>query len=90
MKKFIRNLILLSIVSFSGIVLAGPIDVNTADAATIAENLKGVGLKKATAIIAYRKTYGPFQKLEDLANVKGIGLKTVDQNKDNILFSKSQ
>lgn len=90
MKKLIRNLILLSVVSFSGILLAGPVDVNTADAETIAENLKGIGLKKAAAIIDYRTTYGPFQKFEDLINVKGIGLKTVEQNKDNILFAKSQ
>ena len=64
--------------------IAGPVDVNTADAATISAELKGIGLTKARAIVEYRQKYGPFKSPEDLSLVKGIGERTVEINKDNI------
>jgi competence protein ComEA len=64
---------------------AGPVNVNTADAETISEELKGVGLSKAIAIVEYRDANGPFKAPDDLALVKGIGTRTVEINKDNIL-----
>lgn len=64
---------------------AGPVDVNTADAETISAELQGVGISKAIAIVEYRKANGPFQKAEDLALVKGIGERTVEINRQNIL-----
>ena len=66
--------------------LAGPVDVNSADATTLARELDGVGLSKAQAIVEYRKANGPFKRAEDLAKVKGLGLKTVERNKDNLRF----
>ncbi len=57
------------------------LNINTADAATIADTLKGVGLKKAEAIIEFRSTNGPFMAVDELALVKGIGQKTVDANR---------
>ena len=69
--------------------LAGPVNVNTADAETISEELKGVGLSKAVAIVEYRDANGPFKTAEDLALVKGIGARTVEINKDNILVRSS-
>ena len=63
---------------------AGPVNVNTADAATIAAELKGVGLSKAKAIVEYRKKHGPFRSAEDLTLVKGIGERTLDLNKSDI------
>jgi competence protein ComEA len=57
-----------------------PVNINTADAQAIADNLNGIGLKKAEAIIAYRKEHGPFKTLEDLKEVKGIGDATVANN----------
>jgi len=65
-------------------VLAGPVNVNTADAETLSAELKGVGLAKAQAIVEYRKQNGPFKSAEDLAAVKGIGLRTVEINRENI------
>jgi competence protein ComEA len=56
------------------------ININTADAKEISKSLKGIGLKKATAIIEYRKTYGPFQNIEELTSVSGIGNATVQKN----------
>ncbi len=65
--------------------LAGqPVDINSASAETIAESLDGVGLSKAQAIVAYRDANGPFRHADELVNVKGIGLSTVDKNRDNI------
>lgn len=61
-----------------------PVDVNTASAEEIAEGLDGVGLSKAKAIVSYREANGRFRHADELVNVKGIGLSTVDKNRDNI------
>jgi competence protein ComEA len=65
--------------------LAGPVNVNTADAQAISEALQGVGLSKAQAIVEYREKHGPFKSPEDLSLVKGIGERTVELNRDDIL-----
>ncbi|WP_028110232.1 ComEA family DNA-binding protein [Ferrimonas futtsuensis] len=57
-----------------------PVNINTANAEQIAAQLKGVGLSKAKAIVAYREQNGPFTDLAQLAEVKGIGKKTLEQN----------
>jgi len=64
--------------------LAGPVNVNTADAATISAELKGIGLTKAQAIVEYRKKHGPFRSADDLSLVKGIGERTVELNRSDI------
>ncbi len=56
------------------------INLNTADAKSIAKALKGIGIKKAQAIIAYRKKHGNFKAVEELASVKGIGVATIAKN----------
>jgi competence protein ComEA len=63
---------------------ADRVNINTADAATIDQVLLNVGPAKAEAIVAYRKAHGSFKSLEQLALVKGIGLKTVEKNRDRI------
>lgn len=70
-----------------GAFAAEPVNVNTANAEELAQALDGVGLKKAEAIIEYREQNGPFQHSDELVSVKGIGLKTVDRNRDSIRFS---
>lgn len=64
--------------------LAGPVNVNTADAATLARELQGIGIAKAEAIVAHRDKHGPFRSIDDIARVKGIGRKTLDRNRDFI------
>ena len=63
---------------------AGPVDINKADAATIAKELQGIGLSRAQAIVAYREKNGAFKTPEDLRKVKGIGAKTLELNRVNI------
>jgi competence protein ComEA len=63
---------------------ATPVNVNTADAVTIAKSLDGVGPSKARAIVAYRKAHGRFKHVEDLAKVKGIGKATLKHNRKDI------
>ena len=69
------------------LLLAGPVDVNTADAETISTALKGIGLSKAKAIVEYREKHGPFRSADDLSLVKGIGERTVELNRDDIKVS---
>ena len=57
------------------------IDINKADAKTLT-TLKGIGKDRAVKIIEYREKNGPFEKIEDLMKVKGIGKKIFEQNKN--------
>lgn len=66
---------------------ATPVNVNKADANTIARSLDGIGQSKAQAIVAWREAHGPFKRVEDLAQVKGIGKGTLERNHDAIRFS---
>ncbi len=79
----LKALLLSLLLSFSAFA-AGPVDINTADAATLAANLHGVGESKARAIVAHREANGPFKSADQLAAVKGIGLATVEKNRDRI------
>jgi competence protein ComEA len=52
----------------------GPININTATVADF-DALPGIGAKTAALIVEYRQKNGPFKKLEELMNVRGIGEK---------------
>lgn len=65
---------------------AGPVDINSADAETISAELNGIGMAKAQAIVEYRKQHGPFKSVDDLTLVKGIGERTVEINRKDILL----
>jgi competence protein ComEA len=82
----IRSLLLLLIMLLTvpTVVLADPVDINSADVETLASNIDGVGTQKAIAIVQYREANGPFSSLDDLANVQGIGMKTIDRNRDKL------
>lgn len=69
---------------FSGTIAATPIDINGADADVIAEVMTGVGHNKAQAIVRYRQRNGPFNRIEELANVRGIGRTTIERNRSRI------
>lgn len=60
------------------------ININTASAEELAQQLKGVGLSKAKAIVAYREQHGPFTEVAQLTEVKGIGQRTLELNEDTL------
>jgi competence protein ComEA len=60
------------------------VDINKADAVTIAKELKGVGPAKAKAIVEYRTKNGSFKSVDDLLKVKGVGEHLLQQNRGNI------
>ncbi|MEP7312631.1 MAG: ComEA family DNA-binding protein [Pseudomonadota bacterium] len=64
--------------------LSAPVNINTADAATIARELKGIGLKRAQSIVDYRAKNGPFKSADELRLVKGIGAKVIQNNRAEI------
>lgn len=82
-----KNLSLAALLAVSPLAFGEPVDINTADAATLAKELNGVGEAKAQAIVAYREQHGPFQSVEELAMVDGIGEKTLAANKDKLTVS---
>lgn len=65
--------------------LAAPVNINTADAATLAEALNGVGPVTSQEIVSYREENGGFAKPEDLMKVNGIGPATFEDNREDIL-----
>ena len=69
---------------------AGAVDINSADAQTLADQLDGVGVAKAQAIVDYRQANGPFQSVDDLEKVKGIGRSTLEKNRSRMAVGGSQ
>lgn len=83
--KLAGHSLLLSLALAGSAFAADKVNINTADAATIDRVLLNVGPSKAEAIVAYRKQNGAFKSPEQLAQVKGIGLKTIEKNRDRIV-----
>lgn len=68
--------------------LAAPVNINEADAATLADSLNGVGPVTSQEIVSYREENGAFAKPEDLMKVNGIGPKTFENNEADILVEE--
>jgi len=82
----IKAFVLVTCLCFSLLASAiEPVNINTADAATLSKVLTGIGHARAEAIVAYRKKNGPFKSIDDLAKVSGVGSRTVDKNRDHIV-----
>jgi competence protein ComEA len=77
MKKILLMVLLLAVSLFA------KIDINTADAAALSE-IKGLGEKKAAAIVEYRSANGKFKSVDELTKVKGIGDKLLEKIKDEV------
>ena len=69
---------------------AAPVDINSADAETLANSLIGIGASKAQAIVDYRTNNGKFNSVSDLSLVKGIGERTVLLNRDDLALNQDQ
>jgi competence protein ComEA len=88
---FMRNmlgLLIAACITISSAVWAGPVDINHADATTIAKELKGIGPARAQQIVEYREKHGAFKSADDLGKIKGIGKKAIDKNRENIRVSE--
>lgn len=68
------------------VVVESKVNINKADARTIAATLTGIGTSKAEAIVAYREAHGAFTSVEELREVKGIGAATLDRNRERIVL----
>jgi len=86
MKKILLFFLFCTLTIVSVPLWAAPLDINSATAQQLAANLKGVGVAKAAAIVAYRDAHGPFRKVDDLAKVKGIGIRIVDINREHLVL----
>lgn len=82
--------VLLAALLWPAVGFSGPVNINAADAQTLAAELEGIGLARAQAIVAYRQAHGPFRKAEDLLAVKGVGERILLANKGNILIASDQ
>jgi competence protein ComEA len=60
------------------------VNINTADAAALANELAGVGPKLAQAIVEYRGKHGPFKSADELSLVKGVGPAIIKKNRELI------
>jgi len=86
-------IVLLSVVMLSGassVLLAGPVNINTADAATLALELNGVGTVLAQAIVEDRQKNGRFESPEALTRVAGIGDRVIENNRTSILVDDTE
>ncbi len=66
------------------LLFAETVNINTADKEALMTSIKGVGEKRAEAIIAYREQNGSFKSVEELADVRGVGPSIVEKNMDNL------
>lgn len=83
-------LILAVVLQTAALAQMGRVDINSASAEEISQVLVGIGPSKAQAIVAYREEFGQFEDVDELINVRGIGLRTVDQNRDRLSLGAEQ
>lgn len=67
--------------------ISDKLKINSASVEDIYSRLKGIGPKTAQAIVDYRNQFGPFENLEQLMDVKGIGPATIRDIEQQIVFS---
>jgi competence protein ComEA len=88
--------ILRHVVTIAALLAAGtsaswcaPVNINAADAPTLAQELKGIGPVKAQAIVEYRQKHGAFRTVDELAQVKGISQKLIDRNRADLRIGQA-
>ncbi len=68
---------------------AETINLNSATTAQIA-SLPGIGQKTAELVVQYREKNGPFKKIEEIMNVRGIGEKSFLRIKDRLTVAAAK
>ncbi|MFN3595246.1 MAG: ComEA family DNA-binding protein [Thiobacillaceae bacterium] len=79
-----RGLLQLLIVALLAMPAWAQVDINTATQSEL-ESLPGIGPSKARAILDYRRQHGPFQSVDELAKVRGIGPATVERLRPEVI-----
>lgn len=79
-----KSLVAVVALMLAGAAWAGPVNINKADAKTLAKELEGVGAAKAEAIIKYRTENGAFAAPDGIKKVPGVGDAIYEANKANI------
>jgi competence protein ComEA len=91
--NYIKSLSLILGVLVFGVAIGHllPVNINTANPEQLS-SLKGIGIKKARAIIANRKQAGEFHSVNDLTRIKGLGKvfmhRLIKNNPGRILLKK--
>ena len=83
----IKNTVLSALLLIPALLFAETVNINTADKETLMTAVKGVGEKRAEAIIIYRELNGPFKSIDELTEVKGISASIIENNRENISVS---
>lgn len=85
MRSIIKGLCLFAALTLGPrLLLAGPVNVNTADEEMLAKELDGIGPALAAAIVRDREENGPYKSPEEITRVRGIGQRVLDDNRENI------
>jgi len=92
LKSFLLAAVLVPAIAFANTEFKGTetVNINRADAATLAAYLKGVGANKAKDIVRYRNANGKFKSIEDIKNVPGVGDETFKDNKRKMSTSRGK
>jgi len=85
--EIIRKTLLAVCLLIPTLLFAETVNINTADKEALMTSIKGVGEKRAEAIIAYREQNGSFKSVDELAEVRGVGSSIVEKNVDNLSVS---
>ena len=84
MKSLKSTITAIALLACGAVFATEPVNINTADAQTLAEAINGVGLKRAEAIVDYRNQNGPFKSVNELVQVRGVGEKSLEKSRDRL------
>jgi len=76
-----KGILVFSLILPATLYAGGAVNINTADKETLM-SIKGLGERRAEAIIQYREKNGPFTNIDQLAEIRGIGQSLIDDNRD--------
>jgi len=68
---------------------ARPVDINTADSAAL-ETVPGIGKSLSQRIVAFREKNGPFQSVDDLLKIQGVGEKSIQKLRPYLTVAKAK
>ena len=68
---------------------ARPVDLNSADSSAL-ESVPGIGKSLSQRILAFREKNGPFQTVDDLLKVQGVGEKSIQKLRPYLTVTKAK